>query len=48
VLLSAEKYGIAHLLCIAQPDSQQPDKLVKRFPVIEAFDQIVNLESRPD
>ena len=48
VLLSAEKYGIAHLLCIAQPDSQQPDKVAKRFPVIEAFDQIVNLESRPD
>jgi putative hydrolase of the HAD superfamily len=43
VLLSAEKYGIAHLLCIAQPDSQQPNKVVKRFSAIEAFDQIVNL-----
>ena len=43
VLLSAEKYGIAHLLCIAQPDSQQPNKVVTRFSAIEAFDQIINL-----
>ena len=43
VLLSAEKYGIAYLLCIAQPDGQQPSKVIKRFPAIKSFEQIINL-----
>lgn len=43
VLRSAEKYGIAHLLCIDKPDSQQQARLSSDFPSIVDFEQILNL-----
>ena len=43
VLRSAEKYGIAHLLCIDKPDSQQQARLSSDFPSIVDFGQILNL-----
>ena len=39
ILASAEAYGIAHLLCIHQPDSQKP-RSVDKYPAIYHFDEI--------
>lgn len=44
VLRSAEKYGIAHLLCIDQPDSQQQARLSSGFQSLANFQQILNLK----
>lgn len=41
VLRSARNYGIAHLLAIYQPDTQQPRKDVAEFLAIESFEQIM-------
>jgi len=41
VLRSARNYGIAHLLAIYQPDTQQPRKEVAEFTAIESFEQIM-------
>ena len=41
VLRSAHNYGIAHLLAIYQPDTQQPRKEVAEFAAIESFEQIM-------
>ena len=41
VLRSAKNYGIAHLLAIYQPDTQQPRKEVAEFEAIESFEQIM-------
>jgi len=41
VLHSARRYGIAHLLAIYQPDSQQPRKEVEDFAAIESFKEIL-------
>lgn len=43
VLHSAKTYGIAHLLCIDKPDSQQPARPCSNFASIGDFDQILNL-----
>ena len=41
VLASAEHYGIAHLLTIHQPDSQQPPKNTRHYTAIECFSQLM-------
>ena len=41
VLKSAERYGIAHLLSIYQPDSQAPKKDVEHFNALHSFEQIL-------
>ncbi len=40
VLRSAREYGIAQLLSILQPDSQQPHRSIDEFNAIEHFDEI--------
>jgi len=40
ILNSAKQYGIAHLLCVHQPDSQQ-QRRVSEYPAIEHFDEII-------
>jgi putative hydrolase of the HAD superfamily len=42
VLDSARQYGIAHLLTLLQPDSQQQKRLDTRFVGIHHFDEIMN------
>jgi len=42
VLDSARDYGIAHLLTLLQPDSQQQKRLSTRFPGIHHFDEIMH------
>lgn len=41
VLEAARQYGIAHLLTMLQPDSQQEKRLETRFPGIHHFDEIM-------
>ena len=41
VLKSAERYGIAHLLSIFQPDSKAPKKDVEHFKAIHDFAEIL-------
>jgi HAD superfamily hydrolase (TIGR01509 family) len=41
VLDSAQQYGIAHLLTLLQPDSQQLKRIDTRFPGIHHFDEIM-------
>jgi HAD superfamily hydrolase (TIGR01509 family) len=41
VLESAQKYGIAHLLTLLQPDSRQLKRIDTRFPGIHHFDEIM-------
>lgn len=40
ILDSAKKFGIQHLLCIHQPDSQQPRR-IEGYPAIYHFDEIM-------
>lgn len=40
ILDSAAEYGIKHLLCIHQPDSQE-SRRVEQYPAIEHFDEIM-------
>lgn len=40
ILDSAREFGIQHLLCIHQPDSQQP-RTVSDYPAIHHFDEIM-------
>jgi putative hydrolase of the HAD superfamily len=41
VLDSAQRYGIAHLLTLLQPDSQRQKRIDTRFPGIHHFDEIM-------
>ena len=41
VLRSASRYGIAHLLAVRQPDTQQPAKNVEDFVAIRSFNEIM-------
>jgi putative hydrolase of the HAD superfamily len=41
VLRSAREFGIANLLAILQPDTQQPDKAVADFAAIRRFGEIM-------
>lgn len=42
VLGAARSYGIQHLLCIRQPDSQSPAREIVEFPAIYDFDEILS------
>ena len=42
VLKAAEQFGIAHLLAIHQPDSQQTPKNTEHFTAIECFSQLID------
>ncbi len=44
VLHSADKYGIKHLLSIAQPDLSRPPRTENDFPMIESYEQLINGE----
>jgi putative hydrolase of the HAD superfamily len=44
VLKSAERYGIAHLLAIYQPDSQAPKKDVEHFQALHSFEEILPVQ----
>ncbi|GGC09503.1 hydrolase [Marinobacterium zhoushanense] len=41
VLESARRFGIAHLLCIAQPDSQQPAREITEFNAVTDFAEVM-------
>jgi putative hydrolase of the HAD superfamily len=41
VLDAAQRYGIAHLLTMLQPDSQRQKRVDTRFPGIHHFDEIM-------
>ncbi|TQV77655.1 GMP/IMP nucleotidase [Exilibacterium tricleocarpae] len=41
VLRSAERFGIAHLLCIHQPDSRSEHRQITEYPAIDHFDEIM-------
>jgi len=41
ILDSAQRYGIAHLLTLLQPDSQRQKRIDTRFPGIHHFDEIM-------
>lgn len=41
ILDSARQYGIKHLLCIHQPDSQQEHRNITEYPAIHHFDEIL-------
>ncbi|WP_396588318.1 GMP/IMP nucleotidase [Bermanella sp. R86510] len=43
VLESAKRFGIQHLMCIAQPDSQKPKRDIADFPSIEQFSDVMPL-----
>lgn len=40
VLAAAERYGVAHLVTLRQPDSTQPRRENTRYPAIHHFDEI--------
>lgn len=48
VLRSAQVYGIAHLLAIETPDSQQAPKTCFGIPAIQHFSQILNLPNQTE
>jgi putative hydrolase of the HAD superfamily len=37
ILKSAQRFGIKHLLAVANPDSQQPDNIITEFPSITDY-----------
>jgi putative hydrolase of the HAD superfamily len=41
VLNAAAKFGIRHLVCIHQPDSRQPARVMTRYPAIHHFDTLL-------
>jgi len=41
VLASAQRFGIAHLLTLLQPDSKRQKRVATRFPGIHHFDEIM-------
>ncbi|MFK7976172.1 MAG: GMP/IMP nucleotidase [Halioglobus sp.] len=45
ILEAASTYGIAHLLTLLQPDSQQEMRSTTRFPAIHHFNEIMPTES---
>jgi len=47
VLRSAQEYGMGGLLCVHQPDSQQPDKDVGEFAAMRGFADIMPPEDQP-
>ena len=47
VLHSAQRYGIAHLLGVLQPDSQEPPRTATELPAIHHFGELLPIHSRP-
>ncbi|GAA6134635.1 GMP/IMP nucleotidase [Oceaniserpentilla sp. 4NH20-0058] len=41
VLESAQRYGIQHLMCIHEPDSQKPKREITQFRSIDAFKDVM-------
>lgn len=41
ILDSAREFGIKHLLCIHQPDSQRDHRNITEYPAIHHFDEII-------
>jgi len=41
VLDSARRYGIAHLVAVKRPDTQQPEKATAGYPAIDDFSQLL-------
>ncbi len=41
VLNSAKRFGVAHLISVSKPDSQQPKKLITLYPAIEDFRELM-------
>lgn len=41
VLESAQRYGVGHLMCIYEPDSQQPKREITHFRSIDAFKDVM-------
>ncbi|PID54778.1 MAG: haloacid dehalogenase [Gammaproteobacteria bacterium] len=48
VLQAAQDFGIAHLLTLTQPDSQQQRRLDTQFPSIHHFDEIMPPLAQPE
>jgi len=42
ILKSAERFGIKHLLAVANPDSQQSDRVITEYPAITDFGVLIN------
>lgn len=47
ILHAAEQFGIAHLLAIANPDSQQPVKQIEQFPAITDYSVLLADINKP-
>jgi len=41
ILKSAQRFGIQHLLAVANPDSQQPNNVITEFPAITDFRTLI-------
>jgi len=41
VLRAAKSAGLAHTLCIAQPDSREAARLIQEFPVINCYSDLI-------
>lgn len=37
ILQAAQKFGIAHLLCVANPDKNKPLRAIEEFPAVEDY-----------
>lgn len=48
VLQAAQDFGIAHLLTLTQPDSQQQKRIDTQFPSIHHFDEIMPPLAQPE
>ncbi|MCH8536684.1 MAG: GMP/IMP nucleotidase [Alkalimonas sp.] len=42
ILQAAQEFGIRHLLAVANPDSQQPSRLIEQFPAITDYQQLLS------
>lgn len=40
ILQAAQSFGVAHLLCVLQPDSSLPPRTVTTFPAVVDFDEL--------
>lgn len=45
ILDSARAFGVGHLLCLQQPDSQREKRLINDYPAIHHFDEIMPQDS---
>lgn len=41
VLRAAQRFGIAHLLCVRQPDTKSPPRVITEFDAIDNFSEIM-------